>query len=120
MVKNLPFADADALVQVCGGEDMADKVKKLWDEMQEKKRLDVSDQRLNDDAIQRMIKGLHMISKTSGYQTERTKPFPVTELDFSGVPGRTPRVGSGVVCLLFSGALAPCTCIYGLGSPPSR
>jgi hypothetical protein len=24
------------------------------------------------------------ISKTSGYQTERTKPFPLTEIDFSG------------------------------------
>ena len=24
------------------------------------------------------------MSKTTGFQTERTKPFPVTELDFSG------------------------------------
>ena len=50
----------DALVQVCGGEEMADRATKLWDDIKSKNRLDVSDQKLSDDAVARLIKGLHM------------------------------------------------------------
>ena len=34
--------DEGALVAVCGSEAMAERVKQLWDEINEKKRLDVS------------------------------------------------------------------------------
>lgn len=52
--------DEDALLQVCGSEDMVEKVRALWTEMMEKKRLDVSDQGLSDDGVKRLLKGLHM------------------------------------------------------------
>ena len=106
----------DALVQVCGGEEMADRATQLWDDIKTKNRLDVSDQNLSDDDVKCLIKGLHMcdtchacpgeergpaleserergparprdrVAKTQDetYANERTKPFPLTELDFSG------------------------------------
>ena len=52
--------DDTALVAVCGGEAMADRVKALWEDIMEKKRLDVSDQGLDDDGVMRLLKGLHM------------------------------------------------------------
>ena len=39
---------------------MADRVTKLWEDIKTKNRLDVSDQKLSDDDVGRMIKGLHM------------------------------------------------------------
>ena len=63
---------------------MAEKVTHLWAEINEKNRLDLSDQRLSDDDVDKILKGLHMIAKTSGFLTERTRPFPLTEIDFSG------------------------------------
>jgi hypothetical protein len=39
---------------------MADRVTKLWEDIKTKNRLDVSDQKLTDDAVSRLIKGLHM------------------------------------------------------------
>ena len=57
-------SDEEALVQVCGGgehgEAMAARVKLFWDDMMEKKRLDVSGQNLNDDDVKFLLKGLHM------------------------------------------------------------
>ena len=53
-------SDDDALLQVCGSEGMVDRVKALWTDMVEKQKLDVSDQGLNDDAVMRLLKGLHM------------------------------------------------------------
>ena len=50
----------DALVQVCGGEEMADRATKLWEDIKTKHRLDVSNQKLSDDSVVRLIKGLHM------------------------------------------------------------
>jgi hypothetical protein len=52
--------DDTALAAVCGGEAMADRVKALWADIMEKKRLDVSDQGLDDDGVMRLLKGLHM------------------------------------------------------------
>lgn len=52
--------DDDALQQVCGGLDMVEKVRALWDEIIEKKRLDVSNQGLTDDSLTKLLKGLHM------------------------------------------------------------
>ena len=39
---------------------MADRVVKLWDDIKTKNRLDVADQGLSDDAVGKLIKGLHM------------------------------------------------------------
>ena len=55
-----PCRVQDALVQVCGGEEMADRATKLWDDIKTKNRLDVSDQKLSDDDVKCLIKGLHM------------------------------------------------------------
>jgi hypothetical protein len=52
--------DEEALQQVCGGQETAEKAHKLWDEMHEKNRLDLSDQRLSDDEIGQLLKGIHM------------------------------------------------------------
>ncbi len=39
---------------------MADRATKLWDDIKTKNRLDVSDQKLSDDDVKCLIKGLHM------------------------------------------------------------
>ena len=52
--------DESALLAVCGSESMVDRVRSTWDDIIEKKRLDVSDQHLNDEEITRLLKGLHM------------------------------------------------------------
>ena len=52
--------DEEALTQVCGGLAMAERVKALWADMLEKKRLDVSNQRLTDADVHSLLKGLHM------------------------------------------------------------
>ena len=52
--------DAEALIQVCGSESMAKKAQALWDEMHEKNRLDLSDQKLSDEEIGQLLKGIHM------------------------------------------------------------
>lgn len=52
--------DEDALRQVCGGEEMAERVRVLWEDMLEKKRLDVSNQNLTDADVHNLLKGLHM------------------------------------------------------------
>lgn len=57
--------DDDALLQVCGSEQMATKVRVLWTEMMEKQKLDVSDQGLNNDTVQKLIKGLHMCARAA-------------------------------------------------------
>lgn len=53
-------SDREALVQVCGGEGMATRAQALWDEMHEKHRLDLADQRLSDEEIGQLLKGIHM------------------------------------------------------------
>ena len=78
------MADHEHLSRLCGSEGMADRVKNLWDDLMEKERLDISKQRLSDSEIGLLIKGLYSMAKTTGYQTERIKPFPITEIDFSG------------------------------------
>ena len=72
------------LARLCGGEEMAERVKKLWEDLMEKKRLDVSKQRLSDTEVGMLLKGLYSMARTTGFQTERMKPLPITELDFSG------------------------------------
>lgn len=57
--------DEEAMLQVCGSESMVEKVKALWADMMEKKRLDVSDQGLSDDDVARLLKGLHMCAPTA-------------------------------------------------------
>lgn len=52
--------DEAALAAVCGGETMAEKVRTIWSDMLEKKRLDVSNLGLTDESVQRLLKGLHM------------------------------------------------------------
>ena len=61
-------------------EDLA----RLWADLMEKKRLDVSKQRLSDTEVGMLLKGLYSMARTTGFQTERMKPLPITELDFSG------------------------------------
>ena len=58
---------------------MADRVKQLWEELMEKNRLDVSKQRLTDAEVGFMLKGLYSMARTTGYQTERMKPLPITD-----------------------------------------
>ena len=62
---NAVVNDDDALLQVCGSEQMATKVRVLWTEMMEKQKLDVSDQGLNNDTVQKLIKGLHMCARAA-------------------------------------------------------
>ena len=52
--------DEQALVAVCGSEEMAEKVKALWEDIKEKKKLDVHGQGLTDESVGKMLKGLHM------------------------------------------------------------
>jgi hypothetical protein len=52
--------DEQALLAVCGSDSMVERVKSLWDDIMTKKRLDVSGQGLTDDAVGRLLKGLHM------------------------------------------------------------
>jgi len=52
--------DEGALLAVCGSESMVKMVKGLWEDIMEKKRLDVSDQGLTDESTGRLLKGLHM------------------------------------------------------------
>ena len=93
----------DALVQVCGGEEMADRATQLWDDIKTKNRLDVSDQNLSDDDVKCLIKGLHMcdtchacpgeeraclllslsenvglLVRVTGWQRRKTRPTPTS------------------------------------------
>jgi hypothetical protein len=52
--------DEDALLQVCGGEAMVERVKAQWTAIMDTKRLDVSEAGLDDDAVGKLLKGLHM------------------------------------------------------------
>ena len=52
--------DESALLAVCGTESMCERVKLLWEDIMEKKKMDVSDQGLSDEAVGRLLKGLHM------------------------------------------------------------
>ena len=52
--------DESALLAVCGTESMCERVKLLWEDIMENKKMDVSDQGLNDEAVGRLLKGLHM------------------------------------------------------------
>lgn len=52
--------DDTALVAVCGSDAMADRVKILWEDIMDKKKLDCSDQGLDDEGVMRLLKGLHM------------------------------------------------------------
>ena len=73
------------LVKTCGSESMVDRVKSTWNDMISKNRLDLSGQRLADDGVQKLLKGLHLYSRLKNFQADnRTKPFPLHELDFSG------------------------------------
>ena len=53
-------SDEDALQQVCGGLEAAERVKTLWEDMMQKKRLDCSGLNLTDDDVSKLLKGLHM------------------------------------------------------------
>lgn len=55
--------DEDALLAVCGGSEMVDRVKALWKDMMDQKKLDVSNQGLSDDSVSRLLKGLHMCAR---------------------------------------------------------
>lgn len=72
------------LERLCGSLEMAEKAQKVWDDLMEKKRIDLSGQRLSDTEISSVFKGLHLLARTTGYQTERMKPLPITEIDCSG------------------------------------
>ena len=52
--------DEAALLAVCGSDSMVERVKSLWDDITQKNKMDVSDQGLTDDAVVRLLKGLHM------------------------------------------------------------
>ena len=49
-----------ALLAVCGSDSMVERVKALWDDIIQNRRLDVSGQGLTDEAVGRLLKGLHM------------------------------------------------------------
>ena len=78
------FDMSEDLTRLVGSEDMAERVTKLWEDLIEKKRLDVSKQKLSDTEVGLLLKGLYSMARTTGFQTERMKPLPITELDFSG------------------------------------
>ena len=83
-VEEMSAKTNEDLARLCGSEEMAERVKKLWEDLMEKKRLDVSKQRLSDTEVGMLLKGLYSMARTTGFQTERMKPLPITELDFSG------------------------------------
>ncbi|MDC0525520.1 hypothetical protein OAO87_00880 [bacterium] len=68
--------DEAALLAVCGSDSMVDRVKSLWDDIMEKKRLDVSNQGLTDDAVGRLLKGLHMCASVAAPDALRTHESP--------------------------------------------
>ena len=83
-VEDMPAKANEDLARLCGSEEMASRVKKLWEDLMDKKRLDVSKEKLSDTEIGMVLKGLYSMARTTGFQTERMKPLPITELDFSG------------------------------------
>ena len=83
-VEDMSAKANEDLARLCGSEEMASRVKKLWEELMDKKRLDVSKEKLSDTEIGMLLKGLYSMARTTGFQTERMKPLPITELDFSG------------------------------------
>ena len=52
--------DESALLAVCGSESMVSAVKGHWEDIMERNYLDVSNQGLTDEAVGRLLKGLHM------------------------------------------------------------
>ena len=83
-VEDMSAKANEDLARLCGSEEMASRVKKLWEDLMDKKRLDVSKEKLSDTEIGMLLKGLYSMARTTGFQTERMKPLPITELDFSG------------------------------------
>ena len=83
-VEDMSAKANEDLARLCGSEEMASRVKKLWEDLMDKKRLDVSKEKLSDTEIGMVLKGLYSMARTTGFQTERMKPLPITELDFSG------------------------------------
>ena len=84
--------DEAALLAVCGSESMVDRVKALWEDIMEKKRLDVSNQGLNDDAVARLLKGLHMCASAtsaSGATTARASGRSIGGKDGRGSRSHT-------------------------------
>lgn len=55
--------DESALLAVCGSESMVTQVKECWEAIMEKNKLDVSGQGLNDESVNRLLKGLHMCAR---------------------------------------------------------
>ena len=87
--------DDQALLAVCGSESMVTQVKTLWEEMMEKKRMDVSGQGLTDDAVTRLLKGLHMCAwpSASSLERSRTERTPVDLRVAAYARGADPRLG---------------------------
>ena len=56
-------AEAAELVRLCGGEEMATRVRTLWEDLIAKGRLDVSKQRLGNDDIKLLIKGIYSMAQ---------------------------------------------------------
>ena len=61
--------DEGALLAVCGSDSLVEQVKQLWTDINEKNKLDVSGRGLNDDAIVKVLKGLHMCASTTEART---------------------------------------------------
>ena len=72
------------LERLCGSAETAEKAQQVWDDLMDKKRLDLSGQHLSDAEVTSIFKGLYLLARTTGYQTERMKPLPITEIDCSG------------------------------------
>ena len=86
--------DESALLAVCGSDSMMDRVKSLWEEMMEKKRLDCSNQGLTDDATGRLLKGLHMCARLSLHQMLRVDP-PTSRRSLRDDDGSRPHSRTG-------------------------
>jgi len=67
MVKDVPeIKDADdALEKVCGSKELKALVEEKWGEINEKKRLDISDRKMGDDQVSKFLKGLHMCASAT-------------------------------------------------------
>ena len=67
MVKEVAeIKDADdARRQVGGSDELTEMVKRLWGEITEKKRLDISDRKMGDALVSQFLKGLHMCASAT-------------------------------------------------------
>ena len=79
MVKDVPeIKDADdALEKVCGSKELKALVEEKWGEINEKKRLDISDRKMGDDQVSKFLKGLHMCASATSVNSEGPHPARV-------------------------------------------